>query len=131
MSETQTVPPPVYKYPGAVTVQDDKGRTLEICALDILDELDLIEAAGADLASNARWMMIATFAACVRAIDGVPSIPATNRRSIRERVKRVGPEGLRAAVKALSPEDVPEGAAAVIDTLDVAKNSAGTSDFAS
>ena len=129
MSDTQTP-----TDPGSTTIRDDKGRMLEVRALDIVEELDLIEAAGADNSGNARWMMIATFAACVRAIDGRPVPFPTTRRFIRDQVGRVGPHGVRAVVKALSPEDVPDGAEAVVNgagPLDAAKNSAGTSVFAS
>lgn len=119
MSETQ-VPLP----PGTVIVTDDKGRTLEVRALDILDELDLIEAAGGENANNSRWMMLVTFAACVRRVDTLPRIPMTQKRAIRAWVERVGPSGMRAAVKALAPEDVPDGADDLIAAgpLDAAKN---------
>ena len=123
MSETQTAQPARPQPSTLTVVTDDTGRKLEVKSLGLLEEMDLLEAAGTPTPPD-RWMMIATFAACVRTIDGVPCPPITTRRMIRDQVGRVGPAGLRAAVKALSPEDVPEGAEEAIaaDPLALAKN---------
>ena len=119
MSET---PPPPDGGPAMVT--DDKGRVLKVRSLGLLEEMDLIELAGTPTPPD-RWMMIATFAACVREVDGVPVPFPQNRAQIRKHVERVGPHGLRAAVKALAPADVPEGAEDAVssnDPLALAKN---------
>ncbi len=124
MSDTAPKPPAgIPALPGAVTVTDELGRLLEVKSLDLLDEMDLIEAAGVPMPPD-RWVMIATFAACVRTIDGMPRPLPKNRAGIRDQVRRVGPAGLRAAIKALAPEDVPDGAAEAIEgePLAVAKN---------
>ena len=119
MSESVAAPPTI----GTVAITDDSGRRLEVRALNLLEEMDLIEAAGSPTPPE-RWMMIATFASCVRSIDGVPNPFPTKRLHIRPLVSKVGAAGLRAAVKALAPEDVPEGAAEAIEAqpLEMAKN---------
>ncbi len=123
MSETQTAPKPP-PLDGAITITDDTGRTLQVRALDIVEELDLIEAAGGENAANSRWMMVVTFAACVRSVDGLPKPTMIDKRPIRAWVQRVGPAGMRAVVKALAPADVPEDAADAIAAgpYDAAKN---------
>ena len=129
MSETQTTPADTT---GTHLVTDKNGRVLEIRVLGLLEEMDLIELAGSPTPPE-RWMAIATFAACVRSIDGVPQPPLTpaadvrlNRSKIRQRVATMGPDGLRAVVKALAAE-IPEGAADLVDgeeadPLAIAKN---------
>lgn len=91
---------------GAVDVTDSKGRKLRIERLDVMRELDLIEAAGDAAASNARWMSLATLACCVTWIDNLPQPFPTKKDEIRRYVGKVGSEGIAAVVKALG-DDVP------------------------
>ncbi len=108
----------------AHTVTDAKGRTLVIRRLNMMEEFDLIEAAGAENSQNARWMQYATIVACVRSIDGMPSPPFIKKQIIRNWVGRVGSEGYAAVVKALDllvkDEDDADGSAPA--TADQVKN---------
>lgn len=89
------------------TVVDSLGRKLTVRELDLLEEMDVIEAAGPKNAQNARWMMYATLAACVRDIDGVPSISSGGM--LRGHLKTVGSEGINAVIGVLTPAAPPAG----------------------
>jgi hypothetical protein len=102
-------------------VTDSLGRKLRIQKLDILKELDLIEGAG-KASTNDRWMMFATLAACVTAIDGVPCIAPSTRELIRAQVQRVGGEGIAAVADALNETIPNEAAPGSADDTDTAKN---------
>ncbi len=68
-------------------------------------------------------MMLATLAACVTAINGVPCIAPSTRDLIRSQVQRVGPEGIKAVADALNeamPDEAEAGGAPA--ELDAAKN---------
>ena len=88
------------------TVTDSLGRVLVLKKLDLLNELDVIEAAGA-ASSNQRWMFLATLAATVRTIDGVPIPFPSDRKSLRSVMGLVKSEGVAAVVKAFN-EDIPD-----------------------
>jgi hypothetical protein len=119
---TPPSPKPALAQPQTVT--DSLGRTLTLKKLDALAELDLIEAAGGTNSDNRRWMVMATLAACVAAIDGTPAQPLASREAIRAHVKLVGSEGLDAVMASLTPD---ETVAASDDTVAAtAKNSPGT-----
>ena len=115
MSETQqpTMPP---VPDGTYVVTDDKGRQLHVRSLTLLEEMDLIEAAGTPAPPD-RWMNIAIFAACIRNIDGLPLLVPTKRNQIRAQVQRVGAEGIRAVAKALAPE-LPDGVGGEVGEVD-------------
>ena len=107
-----------------ISATDHTGRRLQLRSLDLIEEFDLIEAAGV-ASETQRWMMLATFAACVRSIDDIPCVRPTTKALIRQQVQKVGSAGMRAVVAALSTE-LPEGAAALVDgaarEADAAKN---------
>ena len=112
--------------PEMTTTTDKDGRILEFKVLDLMEEMDLIEAAGSPTPPD-RWMQYATLAATVRSINGVPRPYPTNRKMIRDQVQVVGSAGVSAVIAALASGDLPE---TVVDALtgenSVAKNSAGT-----
>ena len=124
MSETTEAPRRQPAVSVMTTITDSLGRSLEVRKLDALAELDLIEAAGGQNAENARWMMMATFAACVITIDGVPLISPRNRDDIRKHMRRVGSEGIQAVIEWLRPDaqDVEAPADAEVAAAAAAKN---------
>ena len=125
-TETAAVPVPL---PAGKTVTDSDGRTLLIRELDMLEEFDLIETAGPDNSANQRWMQYATIVSCVRSIDGMPSMALRGKKALlRDWVKRVGPAGYAAVVKALGLLKVDDAGDETpsADPLATAKNSAGT-----
>lgn len=93
-----------------ITVTDSLGRTLTVRELSALEELDLVEAAGA-LSDNPRWMNTVRIACSVRDINGTPMAFPKVKEHCRKAVDRVDGPGLTAAVKALYP-DAPDDDAA-------------------
>jgi hypothetical protein len=85
----------------AVRVTDAKGRLLEVRLLTALEQLDLLEAAGAN-AGNAAWLGTALMAFSVRAIDGVPRPSPINRRQVRDAVAVLGTVGMSAVQKGVT-----------------------------
>ena len=84
------------------TLTDAKGRNLRVVKLTILEELDLLEAAG-QASEVRRWMMMATMTATVREIDGVPRPFPRTKDEVRKHVAAVGDEGLKAVIEWLNP----------------------------
>jgi len=81
-------------------VADAAGRALTVRKPGALDRLRLFKAAGAVLAGNPAWLGLATIAASVVAMDGVPlPFPATEGQ-IEALVQRLGYHGI-AAVSAV------------------------------
>ena len=120
---SETIALPTTGPSGGVMITDSTGRVLEVKSISLSEELNLIEAAG-QLSDVARWMMIATFACTVRSIDGLPLPMPRTQNQIRGAVAKVGSQGLKAAIAALSPEDVPDDADEVMagQKPDLAKN---------
>lgn len=77
-------------------------RTLEVQALSLGEQWDLAELTGPN-ASNGVWVNMATMAASVRAIEGVP-IPAVphSRDSIKRTLEKLDVIGLQAVMMALN-----------------------------
>lgn len=119
MSKAVETTRPAPAAPTSETVTDSLGRVLTITRLDALSELDLVEAVGGVNAENRRYMVIATIAACVRAIDGVPTQPLHTRESVRSLVRLVGSEGIAAVMAKLTPDEL---ATAEPDLVDAAGN---------
>ena len=87
----------------AVTVQDAAGRTLALRRLNALDKLRLFKAAGPVLAQNPLWLGMATLAAAVTSIDGVPVPPPVNEAQVEALVGKLGDQGISAIAAALAP----------------------------
>jgi len=105
-------------------VKDEDGRMIQVKSISVLEEMDLIEAAGNPTPPD-RWMAIATIAATIRTIDGVPCPYPTTRPLIRAQVERAGAKGLRAATTYLYETDqISNGAKAMADgqQMDATKN---------
>lgn len=83
-------------------VADAAGRALTVRKPGALDRLRLFKAAGALLAGNSAWLGLATVAASVVALDGVPMpFPATEAQ-IEALVQRLGDHGIAAASAVLA-----------------------------
>ena len=91
-----------------MTVKDAKGRTLTIKKLSLLEEMNLLAAAGAERAGIARWMQYATIVSCVRKIDdNVLDLPG-NLRLLNANIALVGAEGCAAVLSALAADLPPD-----------------------
>lgn len=86
-----------------VIVTDSKGRKLTLKELSLVDELDLIAAAGPH-ASLDRYIQLISLVACVTAIDGVPLPGCHNSIQLRGNVTRVGRDGVNAVVAHLAAQ---------------------------
>lgn len=104
-------------------------RTMQVRALDMADQWDLAEITGN--VENALWSGMASIAASVLKVDGIP-VPrmadksggeVMDKRRMRSTLRSIGMEGMRAAQQALADVDgtagVPRGQA--VD-MDAAKN---------
>lgn len=106
----------------------DPVRTMQVRALDMGDQWDLAEITGN--VENALWSGMASIAASVLKVDGIPvprmvdkSGEMMDKRRMRHTLRSIGMEGMRAAQQALADVDgtagVPRGPA--VD-MDAAKN---------
>ena len=103
-----------------VTIKDRDGRVLHVKQLSMMDEMDLVEAAGA-AGENRRWMMMATICATVRQIGDVPCPFPRTKDAVRQHCQLVDNAGLEAAMEWLTPL-VPAAAEAATENVDAAKN---------
>jgi hypothetical protein len=107
-TKTSSAMPTPFRDGETITRKDARNRTLTIKQLSLLEEMDLLAAAGADNARNSRWMLYATMAACVRSIDGDPLQPIPNLRLLRSRVQHIGAEGVRLVSEIIAAETPPD-----------------------
>ena len=111
-TETADVQPPALASLKITPVGDEKGtlsavwgepaRSIEVQPMDLGQQFDLAELTGPN-AANAVWVSMATVAASVRAIDGIP-VPqgAYTRERIKATLNKMGLDGLRAGMMALN-----------------------------
>jgi hypothetical protein len=136
MSDTQTIDAPASipnfsvtkagEYNGRPVFKVTFGsRSLDLCELDLPSQWDLLEIANGT--ENTSWFSIATVASSVTGIDGVP-VPATGgdpdriKAGIRQRLGKLGNDGLRAAVMGLEHVAKLSSEPANGDTLAMAGN---------
>ena len=81
---------------------DAAGRALTVRRPGALERLRLFKAAGAALAGNPAWLGLATVAASVVALDGVPVPFPASEAQIEALVARLGDHGIAAVSAALS-----------------------------
>lgn len=105
-------------------VVDSLGRKLAVRPLQLMDEMDVIEAAG-NAGDNRAWMMRAEVCCAVRAINGVPVIMPTTRNALRNHILAVGTEGLMAVMAALS-DDMPASVAEELGATAAAEEARAT-----
>ncbi len=105
---------------------DTRGRKLEIKQLSLLEEMGLLAVAG-PRADNRRWMMYATWAHCVRGIDGLPFVLPVTENQLKAHISRVDSAGVAAVALLLSEgvsaaSDDDEEGSVEVSTADAAKN---------
>ncbi|GAN55257.1 hypothetical protein [Tanticharoenia sakaeratensis] len=90
--------------PDSITLDD--GRKLTLRELDPGDQLDLIEAAGSAMNSEAAgaWMGYAQMIASVTAIDDVPEQMPITKEEIKKLARKLGNAGVLAVQRTLYPE---------------------------
>ncbi|HQT74588.1 MAG TPA: hypothetical protein PLX84_11670 [Acidiphilium sp.] len=86
-------------------VEDARGRLLALRPLTMLDRLRLFKALGPELSMNEAYLGVASLAASVSAIDGVPLPFPASEAAVENAVERLGEAGIEAAAAALQPED--------------------------
>ena len=77
-------------------ITDAKGRKITLRKLNVLDQVRLLRAVGADQARNQPYVEIVTMSASVSDIDGVPVLLPVNERQIDAAIGRIGDEGFAA-----------------------------------
>lgn len=87
------------------TVEDARGRMLALRPLTMLDRLRLFKALGAELSMNDAYLGVASLAAAVSAIEGVPLPFPANEAAVENAVERLGEDGIEAVAMALEPGD--------------------------
>lgn len=85
------------------TVTATNGLKLQIEELDPGDMLDLFEIAGG-AASSQAWVIYASTVCAVRAVDDVPIPFPTNKAEIKAIARRLGAQGVAAAIDAIRGE---------------------------
>ena len=83
-------------------VADAAGRSLTVRKPGALDRLRLFKAAGAVLAVNPAWLGLATIAAAVVALDGVPLPFPASEAQVEALVQRLGDHGIAAVSATLA-----------------------------
>jgi hypothetical protein len=79
----------------------DPQHVLEVRRVDMGDQFDLAEVAGAQV-DNDVWLSLAIVALSVQSIDGAPQPRGnTTKASLRNTLKTIGPLGVRAVRRAL------------------------------
>ena len=75
---------------------DAAGRNLTMKSLTLLDQARIFKAVGAANAENGPYVRLATLAACVTEIDGVPYPFPNNDKAVEGAITRLGDHGLMA-----------------------------------
>ncbi|MGC9268998.1 hypothetical protein [Acidiphilium sp.] len=86
-------------------IEDARGRQLSLRALTMLDRLRLFKALGSTLSLNEAYLGVASLAASVTAVDGVPLLFPTNEAAVENAVERLGEDGIEAVAVALDASD--------------------------
>jgi hypothetical protein len=97
----------------------EPARTICFRKLDLVDQWDITELAGVN--PSPRWLGMTLMAASVTNIDGIPVRPVITltRDVLRERLKKIGSDGMNAIAAALEAETA--DAVEAVNT-DAAKN---------
>ncbi|MGI4942830.1 MAG: hypothetical protein ACRYHQ_20085 [Janthinobacterium lividum] len=98
------------------TITDETGKVLLLRDLDVVEELDLYEVAGAS-STNPAWLGTAMTACSVRAINGHPQPFPKTRDQIKAALTRIGREGVLAVRKMEREDAKAEEAKAAADLL--------------
>jgi hypothetical protein len=101
------------------TTTDSNGRQITFRRLTVLDTARLMRAVGAEHANNTGFLGLATVAAMVTEIDGVPQPQPRNLVQVDAAIERLGDEGFKAIAEAMGIGTDPDEEA---DVLAAAKN---------
>lgn len=77
-------------------ITDAKGRKITTRTFNVLDQVRLLRAIGAEQSNNQPYVQIVMMACSVSDIDGVPCPVPTNERQIDAAIARIGDEGFAA-----------------------------------
>jgi hypothetical protein len=77
-------------------ITDAKGRKFTTRKINVLDQVKLLRAIGAEQSSNQPYVEIVMMVASVADIDGTPCPIPTNERQIDAAIARIGDEGFAA-----------------------------------
>jgi hypothetical protein len=102
-------------------VTDRAGRTLALRRVGVLETLRLYKALGPELSVNEAYMGLATIAASVAVLDGVPMPFPNGEAGVEVLLERLGEDGTAAVAAAIAPPPLQS-------VIDNAGNSAGTLD---
>jgi hypothetical protein len=86
-------------------IEDARGRQLSLRSLTMLDRLRLFKALGTNLSMNDAYLGVASLAASVTAVDGVPLLFPASEAAVEHAVERLGEEGIEAVALALDADD--------------------------
>lgn len=77
-------------------VTDAKGRKITTRKFNVLDQVKLLRAIGAEQSNNQPYVQIVMMAASVSEIDGTPRPVPTNERQIDAAISAIGDDGFAA-----------------------------------
>lgn len=77
-------------------ITDAKGRKFTTRDLNVLEQVRLLRAIGAEQSNNQPYVSMVMMAASVASIDDVPCLLPTNERQIDGTIGRIGDEGFAA-----------------------------------
>lgn len=83
-----------------IVATDSRGRVIKARRLGALDRMNMLKAAGAELAGNGPWIGYATLASMVTDIDDAPQPRPRTVAQIEAAVDRLGDDGLNALAAA-------------------------------
>ncbi len=94
------------------TITDTLSRRFSVREMDVVEQLDLYELAGAN-STNPAWLGTAMMVASVRAINDVPLPFPSNPLNLRAGLRRIGREGMDALRTDRAAQQEAEDAAAL------------------
>jgi hypothetical protein len=84
-------------------VTDKAGRVISLRRVGVLETLRLYKALGPELSANAAYMGLASIAAAVAVLDGVPMPFPANEAGVENLLERLGEDGANAVSAAIAP----------------------------
>jgi hypothetical protein len=84
-------------------IADKAGRSITLRRVGVLETLRLYKALGPELSVNEAYMGLATIAASVAVLDGVPMPFPNAEAGIETLLERLGEEGAAAVAAAIAP----------------------------
>jgi hypothetical protein len=85
-------------------ITDKAGRKFSLRKMGLVETLRLYTALGPELSANDAYMGMATIAASVAILDGVPLPFPNSEAAVENLVERIGRDGAAAVSAAIQPE---------------------------